>query len=72
MTTVDDFFRESSEFLHPRLRNWKARLASLGTSAALEVYRPETEIGQSEPEMNLQFTKDGTLLLWKRCRGTTT
>ena len=62
MTTVDDFFSKPIESLHPRLRNWKTRLAETGTSATLEVYRPETELGQSQPEMNLQFAKDGNLL----------
>src|SRR6266699_1670827 len=62
MTKLDDFFSKPTESLHPRLRNWKTRLAGAGTSATLEVYRPETEIGESEPEMNLQFTKDGNLL----------
>jgi hypothetical protein len=62
MTTLDDFFTKPIQYLHPRLRNWKASLAEVGTSATLEVYRPETEIGQSQPEMNLQFAKDGNLL----------
>jgi len=62
MTRLDDFFNKSTESLHPRLRGWKTRLAEAGTSATLDVYQPETEIGQSEPEMNLQFAKDGDLL----------
>lgn len=62
MPTVDDFFGKPTESLHPRLRNWKTRLGSPGTSATLEVYRPETEMGQTEPEMSLQFTKDGNPL----------
>jgi hypothetical protein len=62
MKTVDDFWNKPIEPLHPRLRNWKNRLADIGTSATLEVYRPETEFGQSQPEMNLQFTKDRNLL----------
>src|ERR1700682_2561961 len=62
MTTLDDFFSKPTESLHPRLRNWKTRLTEGGTPATLEVYRPETEVGQSQPEMNLQFTKDGKLL----------
>jgi hypothetical protein len=61
MTTLDDFFNKPTESLHPRLRNWKTRLEA-GNSATLEVYRPETELGQSEPEMNLQFTKGGDQL----------
>jgi hypothetical protein len=62
MTTLDDFFSKPTDSLHPRLRNWKARLSEAGTSATLEVFRPEIEVGQSQPEMNLQFTKDGNLL----------
>ena len=62
MTTLDDFFTKPIESLHPRLRNWKTRLAERGASATLEVDRPETEIGQSQAEMNLQFAKDGNLL----------
>ena len=61
MTTLDDFFTKPIESLHP-LRNWKARLAESGNSATLEVYRPEADLGQSQPEMNLQFAKDGNLL----------
>jgi hypothetical protein len=61
MTTLDDFFSKPTESLHPRLRNWKNRLAENGITATLEVYRPETEVGQSRAEMNLQFTKDGKL-----------
>ena len=62
MTTLDDFFTKPIESLHPRSANWKTRLAEGGASATLEIYRPETEIGQSQPEMNLQFAKDGNLL----------
>jgi hypothetical protein len=62
MTTLDDFFSKAPQSLHPRLRNWKTRLAEAGTAATLEVYRPETEIGQSLAEMNLQISKDGNLL----------
>jgi hypothetical protein len=61
MTKLDDFFSKPVESLHPRLRNWKARLAEPGTSATLEVYRPESDLGLSQPEMNLQFKKDGNL-----------
>ena len=61
MTTLDDFFSKPTESSHPRLRNWKTHLAEPGASATLKVYRPGTEIGQSEPEMNLQFTNDGNL-----------
>jgi hypothetical protein len=62
MTRLDDFFRQQTESLHPLLRNWKARLAEPGTSATLEVCRPETEFGSPQPEMNLQFTRHGNLL----------
>ena len=62
MTTLDDFFSKTTESLHPRLRNWKTRLNEGNTSATLEVYRPETAVGSLQPEMNLQFTKDGNLL----------
>jgi hypothetical protein len=62
MTTLDEFFTKPTDSLHPRLRNWKARLAEPQTSATLEIYRPETDLGESQPEMNLQFTKDGSLL----------
>lgn len=61
MTTLEDFFNKPAESLHPRVRTWKAWLAQTGTSASLEIYRPETEMGLSGPEMNLQFTKDGNL-----------
>ncbi len=59
MTTIDDFFSKPTESLHPRVRNWKTRLGEPGTSATLEVFRSETEVGQSQPEMNLQFIKEG-------------
>ncbi|HEY7158827.1 MAG TPA: hypothetical protein VH575_33090 [Gemmataceae bacterium] len=63
MTMLDEFFRVPANSLpHPRLRNWKARLDQAGTTAALEVFRPEAVLGQSQPEMNLQFTEDGKLL----------
>jgi hypothetical protein len=58
MTNLDDYFTKPTDSQHPRLRNWKARLSEPGTSATLEVYRPETEFGALQPEMNLQFTKD--------------
>src|SRR5208337_924211 len=60
MTKLDDFFQRPTDSLaHPRLRNWKARLEKPGTHATLEVFRPGSEFGQSQPEMNLQFTEDG-------------
>jgi hypothetical protein len=63
MTTLDDFFRRPADSLpHPLLCNWKARLDRPGASATLEVFRPEGEIGQSQPEINLQFTEDGKQL----------
>ncbi len=62
MTTLDDFFSNPTKSLHPRLRYWENLLTQPSTSATLEVYRPETEFGQSQPEMHLQFKKDGNLL----------
>jgi len=63
MTKLDDFFRVQTDSLaHPRLRDWKTRLNHEGTTATLEVFRPEGILGQSRPEMNLQFT-EGTHLL---------
>jgi hypothetical protein len=62
MTTLDDFFSRPTESLHPRLRNWSARLDEPGMSATLEIYRPVSDFGQTQTEMNLQFTKDGNLL----------
>ena len=62
MTTLDSFFNGPTDSLHPRLRNWKARLARAGTTATLEVFRPESELGETQPELNLQFTEDGKLL----------
>jgi hypothetical protein len=57
MTRLDDFFQGQTDSLaHPRLRDWKARLDREGTTATLEVFRPEAVLGQSRPEMNLQFT----------------
>ena len=63
MTRLDDFFQRPTDSLpHPRLRNWKTRLDQGGTTATVEVFRPETDLGQSQPEMNLQFTENGKLL----------
>ncbi len=59
MTRLDDFFRQTNGSADPRVRNWAGRLADPGTSATLEVYRPGDELGQAQPEMNLQFSKDG-------------
>ena len=59
MTTLDDFFTGPKDSLHLRVRDWQARLAEPNTSATLEVYRPEMDIGQSQAEMYVQFTKDG-------------
>lgn len=59
MTTIDEFFSHPTEFLPPRVRDWKAHLAEPGTTATLEVFRPETVVGQSQPEMSVQFVKDG-------------
>jgi hypothetical protein len=63
MTTLDDFFRAPADSLtDPRLRPWKARLDREGTTAALEVFRPDAVLGQSRAEMKLQFTEGGELL----------
>jgi hypothetical protein len=63
MTTLDDFFRAPANSLaDPRLRHWKTRLDREGTTATLEVFRPEAVLGQSQPEMNLQFTERGNSL----------
>jgi hypothetical protein len=59
MTTIDDFFSNRTETIHPRVRNWKTRLGEPETSATLEVFRSEAGVGQSQPDMNLQFTKAG-------------
>ena len=71
MTTLDDFFSHPTEPLHPRLRDWKHRLAEPGTSAKLEIFHPETAVGQSQTEIYLQFTKEGRGFPWKQCRGMT-
>jgi hypothetical protein len=63
MITLDGLFGSPPDWLaHPRLRTWRARLAWPGITATLEVFRPESELGQTQPEMNLQFTEDGKLL----------
>jgi hypothetical protein len=63
MPTLDELFRGPADSLpHPRLRNWKARLEHPGTTATLEVFRPESALGASQPEMNLQFTEEGKRL----------
>ena len=62
MTRLDDFFHGQTDTLaHPRLRNWKTRIDQ-GSTATLEVFRPEGVLGQARPEMNLQFI-EGTNLL---------
>jgi hypothetical protein len=62
MTTLDDFFTNRTEALHPRLRHWRTRLADADTSATLEVFRPVTELGPLQPEIHVQFRKNGHLL----------
>jgi hypothetical protein len=63
MTKLDDFFRgHTDSLMDPRLRHWKARLDHEGTTATLEVIRPEAVLGQFQPEMNLQFTEGENLL----------
>jgi hypothetical protein len=61
MTTLDDFFAKRSDSLHPRLRNWKQRMTA-GASAKVEIYRSETDVGESIAEMNLHFAEDGKQL----------
>jgi hypothetical protein len=61
MTKLDDFFRAQTEPLsHPRLRNWKARLERPGTTATVEVFRPESLLGVSSAVMNVEFTELGS------------
>jgi hypothetical protein len=63
MTAIDEFFRKSHEVgLHPRVRNWKERLARAGMRAELELYRPSAALGLSQTEMILHFTERGTPL----------
>lgn len=59
MTTIDDFFDKSDESPHPRLRDWKTRLATKSASASVDVFRPNGEFGQGRPEMYVQFTERG-------------
>lgn len=61
MTTLDDFFAKPIDSLHPRLRNWKERIAA-GEAVKVEVYQSETDIGQGLVEMNLHFTEGGRSL----------
>jgi hypothetical protein len=61
MTRLEDFFRGQTDSLkHPRLRNWKARLERAGTTARLEVFRPEAVLGQSRAEITIEFTEPGS------------
>jgi hypothetical protein len=62
MTKLDDFFAKPPELLHPRLRNWKLRLEQPGMTARVEVFRPERDLGLSQPEMYLHFRQDETIL----------
>jgi hypothetical protein len=59
MTTIDDFFVATDESPHPRLRDWKRRLATKSASASVEVFRPNGEFGQGKPEMYVQFKESG-------------
>jgi hypothetical protein len=59
MITIDDFIRATDESPHPRLRDWKKRLASKNASASVEVFRPNGEFGQGKPEMYVQFKEGG-------------
>jgi hypothetical protein len=70
MTSLDQFFHAPTDLvLHPRLRNWKARLERPGTIATVSVFRQESVIGRSQPELTVQFVEDGSLgplesMLW--------
>ena len=59
MTTIDDFFVATDESPHPRLRDWKKRLATKNASASVEVFRSNGEFGQAKPEMHVQFKEGG-------------
>ena len=59
MMTLDDLFSRQTDSLHPQVRKWKARLAEPNTSATLDVFLPDSGLGQPPPEMTLQFAKDG-------------
>jgi hypothetical protein len=58
MPTIDDFFGATNESPHPRLRDWKRRLATKNGAASVEVFRTNGEFGQGKPEMHVQF-KEG-------------
>jgi hypothetical protein len=60
MRTLDQFFHPPTDLvLHPRLRSWKERLGMPGVSATVSVFRPESVIGRSPTELNVQFIEDG-------------
>jgi hypothetical protein len=59
MTTIDDFFGATDESPHPRLRDWKRRLATKNASASVEISRTNGEFGQGKPEMHVQFKEGG-------------
>jgi hypothetical protein len=61
MTKLDDFFSKPPGLLHPRLRNWKLRLEEQGTTAQLEVFRAESDLGLTQPEMYIHFSTNGIL-----------
>jgi hypothetical protein len=58
MPNLDEFFQNSTEPIHPRLRDWSRRLADPKASATLEVFRPRGEFGPGQPEMAVQFYLD--------------
>ena len=61
MTRLDDFFHVPPEaFRHQLLRLWSDRLDRPGTTAVLEVFRPEAELGRSRAVMDVQFTEPGS------------
>ncbi len=61
MTRLDEFFDKPAVWGHPRLQNWKARLDRPKVTATLQVTKQESEFGQVQPEMHVQFTEDGKL-----------
>src|SRR5437867_2539335 len=59
MTTLDDFLRTPTETPpDPRLRHWKHRLAQPGSTAELELFRPESALGFMQAEMTLHFVEN--------------
>jgi len=60
MMTLDDLFKDPTEtFELPVLRNWKSRLDIPGTSAAVEIFQPASDLGGNQPEINVHFVEGG-------------